>query len=112
MPMLGAATGSTKKSYSGVVKSGTKSVIVIKLWNEEEENSSEITKRDIKNKIDISKLGIGITKMRKVTEEAVVECENKSQADKSKEEVTKKRGRKYIIQAPKKKLMIKILDVG
>lgn len=64
----------------------------------DEGNNSEDTKREIKNKIDIAKLGIGITKMRKVTRGAVVvECENKKQANKLKEEVVKDLGEKYAV---------------
>lgn len=43
----------------------------------------------------------------------MVGCENKSQADKLKEEITKDLAKKYIIQAlKKKKLMIKVYDVN
>lgn len=87
-------------------------MLIIKPKDGEENNSSENTKRDIK-KIDISKLGVGITKMKKVTKGAiVVGCENKSQAEKLKQEVVKDMGEKYEIQAPKKrKLKVKIFDV-
>lgn len=112
--ILSSESGTVKgRSYSGAVKKEQKSVIIVKPREEEENNSSEDTKKDIKSKIDISKLGVEITKMRKVTRGAVVVgCENKTQADKLKEEVMKDLGGKYIIQAPlKKKLKIKILDV-
>lgn len=40
-------------------------------------------------------------------------CENKSQADKLKKEITKDLGEKYTIEAPKKKkLMMRIFDVN
>lgn len=80
---------------------------------ENDASSSEDTKRDIKNKIDITKLGVGINKMKKVTRGAVVVgCEDKRQADKFKKKVTKDLGEKYIIQTPKKrKLKIRIFHV-
>ena len=81
---------STKMTYSGVVKYKPEAVLIIKPKETEGENSSEITKKDMKSKIDISKLGIGITKLRKVTRGAVVvDCEDKTQADKLKEKVAK-----------------------
>lgn len=46
--------------------------------------------------MDIIKLGVGITKMKKVTRGAVViECENRGQAEKLKEEIKKNLGEKY-----------------
>jgi len=52
-------------------------------------SSSEVMKRDIKNKIDVSKLGVGITKMKQVTRgTVVVGCENKAQAEVLKEKLT------------------------
>jgi len=79
----------------------------------ENAGSSEVTKKDIKNKIDVSILGVGITKMKKVTRGAVVVgCENKTQVEKLKEKVAKDLGEKYVIQAPmKRKLKIRIFDV-
>lgn len=68
-------------TYSGAVKNERESVIIIKPRQEEEGKSSEATKRDIKNKIDISKLEVGITKMKRITRGAVVIAyENKTQA--------------------------------
>lgn len=99
------------KSYSEAV-SNNEAVIIIKP-RDEDNSSSEITKRDIKNKIDVSKLGVGITKMKKVTKGAVVVgCENKTQMVKLKEKVTRDLGEKYDIQVPKKKkLRVRIFDV-
>jgi len=49
-------------------------------------SSSEVIKRDIKNKIDVSKLGI--TKMKQVTRGAIViGCENKAQVEVLKEKL-------------------------
>lgn len=113
IPMMRSAE-TAKKSYSETLKKKTESVIIVKPIDEKEETNSEATKRDIKSKIDISKLGVGITKIKKVTRGAVVVgCENKSQADKLKKEITKDLGEKYTIEAPKKKkLMIRIFDVN
>lgn len=101
------------KSYSEAVKAEQEAVIIIKPRDEEEGKSSETTRKDIKSKINVSKLGVGITKMKKVTRGAVViGCENRNQIEKLKEEVTKDLGDKYIIQSPKKKKQkIKITDV-
>ena len=80
---------------------------------EEIAKSSETTKRDLKKSIDVTKLGVGITKMRKVTGRAVVVgCVDKNQAIKLKEKVTEDQGEKYTIQAPaKKKLKVKIYNI-
>lgn len=112
IPMQNMGTGQIEKSYSGAVKKNQESMLIIKPKDGEENNSSENTKKDIK-KLDISKLGVGITKMKKVTKGAiVVGCENKSQAEKLKQEVVKDMGEKYEVQAPKKrKLKMKIFDI-
>ncbi|KMR04821.1 hypothetical protein RF55_420 [Lasius niger] len=105
--------GEVKKSYSEVMKRNqTESVLVIKPKDGEENKSSEDTKRDVR-KIDITKLGVGITRMKKVKRGAVVVgCENRVQAEKLKQEVVKDLGKKYEIQVPKKrKPKVKIFDV-
>jgi len=104
---------SLKKTYSGAVKGKSEAVIIIKPKEDEGEKSSETTKKDIKKKIDISKLGVGITKLRKVTRGAVmVGCESKLQAEKLKEKVAEDLGEKYVVKEPKKrKLKLKIFDV-
>lgn len=114
MPILSNETDrSLKKTYSGAVKGKTEAVIIIKPKETEGETSSETTKKDIKNKIDITKLGVGITKLRKVTRGAVVVgCESKLQANKLKEKMAKDLGEKYEVKEPKKrKLKIKIFDI-
>jgi len=80
---------------------------------ENDASSSEVTKKNIKNKIDVSKLGVGITKMKQVTRGAVVVgCENKPEAEVLKEKLTNDLSEKHVVQAPrKKKLKIKIFDV-
>jgi len=102
-----------KTTYSGVVKGKSETVIIIKPKESEEDNSSETTKKDIKSKIDIAKLGVGITKLRKVTRGAVVVgCESKVQAERLKEKIAEDLGEKYVVKEPKKrKLKIKIFDV-
>jgi len=88
--------GTNKNTYSQAVKNQSGSVLIVKPKGEED-NNSEDTKREIKNKIDVANLGIGITEMRRVTKEAVVmRCENVKQASKLKEEVAKDLGEKYI----------------
>lgn len=80
---------------------------------EENASSSEDTKKDIKSKIDVLELEIGITKVKKVTNGAVViGCENKIQAEALKNKVSKDLGEKYMVLAPRKrKLKVKISDV-
>lgn len=105
--------GEVKKSYNEVTKGNqTESVLVIKPKDGEENKASEDTKRDVR-KIDIAKLGVGITRMKKVKGGAViVGCENRVQAEKLKQEVVKDLGKKYEIQVPKKrKPKVKIFDV-
>lgn len=101
-----------KKTYSEAVSKERETVIIIKPKNEDA-GSSDVTKNDIKNKIDVSSLGVGITKMKKITRGAVVVgYENKIQAERLKEKVTKDLGEKYVIQAPRKtKLKIRIFDI-
>jgi len=109
---LTISDGTNKSTYSQAVKKQSGSVLIVKPKGEED-NNSEDTKREIKNKIDVAKLGIGITEMRKVTRGAVVvRCENVKQASKLKEEVAKDLGEKYIVQEPmKRKLKLKIFGV-
>lgn len=114
VPILSSESeGSLKKTYSGAVKGMTEAVIIVKPKETEGENSSETTKKDIKSKIDISKLGIGTTKLRKGTRGAVVVgCESKLQADKLREKVAKNLGEKYVVKEPKiRKLKLKIFDI-
>lgn len=115
LPMLGARgqEAGKKKSYSETAAKKQKAIIIIKPVEENEASSSKDTKRDIKNKIDITKLGVYITKMKKVTRGAVVVgCEDKRQADKLKKKVTKDLDEKYIIQTlMKKKLKIRIFRI-
>lgn len=66
------------KSYSKAVVNKQEAIISIKPVEESEANSSEMTKKDIKKTIDVSKLGVGITKMKKASGGAiVVGCEDK-----------------------------------
>ena len=107
LPTAGTSTqdtGKKKKSYSDAVSNKQEAVVIIKPLKEDDANSSEETKRDIKEKIDVTKLGLGITKMKKVTKGAVVVgCESNEQAEILKERVTSDLGEKYVIKAPKKK---------
>lgn len=102
-----------KKSYSEAAVNKQEAVIIIKPLEEGEEKSSEMTKKDIKNKIDVSKLGVGITKMKKASGGAIViGCKDKNQVEILKRSVTSDLGEKYIIRDPKKKkLKIKIFDI-
>ena len=76
-----------RNTYSQTAKSKSGAVLIVKPKDDEVKNSED-TKKEIKNKIYVAKLGVEITKMRKVTRGAVVvEYENKKQANKLKEEV-------------------------
>jgi len=79
-------------------------IIIVKPKEKSDACSSDQTKRDIKNSIDIAKLGVGITTMKKIAKRAVViGCENKDQAEIRRDKVENNMRKKYIIQAPKKK---------
>jgi len=56
--------GTNKNTYSQAVKNQSGSVLIVKPKGEDD-NNSEDTKREIKNKIDVAKLGTGITEMRR-----------------------------------------------
>jgi len=62
LPMMGTNIQEIgkKKSYSDAVSNKQEAVIIIKPLKEDDANSSEETKKDIKNKIDVTKLGLGI----------------------------------------------------
>lgn len=66
LPSVDSTQSETRKkeSYSEVVAGEREAVIIIKP-KDEDGRSSEVTKKEIKNKIDVSKLGVGITKMKK-----------------------------------------------
>lgn len=102
-----------KKSYSKAVSNKQETVFIMKPVEENDARFSEMRKRDIKIKIDVSKIGVGITKMKRVTRgAAVVGCENKAQAEILKEKITSDLGEKYVIQTPsRKKWKIRIFDV-
>jgi len=53
-----------KKSYSEVASNKQEAIFIIKPMKENDASSSEVTKKNIKNKIDVSKLGVRITKMK------------------------------------------------
>lgn len=115
MPMVETNKQKTEKtkSYSEAVVNKQEAIIIIKPQEKSGANSSEKTKKDIKKTIDVSKLRVGITKMKKASGGAiVVGCEYKEQAEILKEKVTNELGKKYVIQDPKKKkLKIKIYDI-
>lgn len=115
MPMVETNMQKTenKKSYSEAVINKQEAVIIIKPLEESGAKSSEMTKKDIKDTIDVSKLRVGITKMKKASGGAiVVGCKDKNQAEILKNKVTSDLGKKYVIQdSKKKKLKIKIFDV-
>lgn len=55
--------------YSEAVKKRKENIIIIKPKNQQE---SEITKKEIKDKVDIKNMPMGITKLRKGREETVI----------------------------------------
>lgn len=70
-----------------------------------ESNSSEETKRSIKDEIDIVKMGVGITKLKKAVKGAIViGCENVVQANKLMDNVTKQLKKKYGTGADEEKV--------
>jgi len=102
-----------KKSYSEAVTRRQEAVVIIKPVEETKATSSETTKKVIKTNIDVAKLGVGITKMKKASKGAVIiGCENKTQVEMLKSKVSDDLGEKYTVHDPKKKsVKIRIFDI-
>lgn len=104
--------GSGQRSYSEAVKDKKKeSILIIKPKMEQE---SEATKQVIKEKIDVTKLAVGITKLRKGGKGSVIlGCESEGEVKKLKETICEKMGEDFeIMETRKIKPKIKVINVG
>ncbi|XP_077279855.1 uncharacterized protein LOC143907159 [Temnothorax americanus] len=107
----GPTSGATRK-YSDVIKERKEeNILIIKPKVQQE---SEITKKTIKDKIDITKMEIGITKLRKGSKGTVIlGCETEKEKDKLKTMVQAAMGEEVKVSEPQKgKPKIKIINVG
>lgn len=82
--------------------------------NPRKQQASEATKKQVKEKIDISNLAVGISKLRKgVNGSVILGCESTGEMEKLKASVQVKLGEDFQIMEPKKiKSKIKIINVG
>ncbi|XP_071573489.1 uncharacterized protein [Temnothorax nylanderi] len=107
----GPSGGATRK-YSDVIKERKEeNILIIKPKVQQE---SEITKKTIKDKIDITKMEIGITKLRKGGKGTVIlGCETEEEKEKLKATVQAAMGEEVKVSEPqKRKPKIKIINVG
>lgn len=86
-------------------------LVIIKLRREQD---SEVTKKIVKEKVDIKNLAVDITKVKKGSKGSIIlGCENVNEMNKLKESVQDKLGCDFEIAEPrKKKPKIKIINIG
>lgn len=104
--------GDGRKSYASATKKETKeSVIIVKPKKQQE---SETTKKLVKEKINITNMAVGITKLRKGNKGTVIlGCESESEMEELKVTVHNKLGKDYDIMEPKSvKPKIKVINIG
>lgn len=88
-----------KISYSEILKSNN-DVIVIK--PRDEEQKSQVTLNEIKNKIDLGKLAVGVENIKNINKGGVViKCNNNNSKEKLKENIEKEIGNEYRVMDPK-----------
>ena len=107
----GPSGGATRK-YSDVIKERKEeNILIIKPKVQQE---SEITKKIIKEKIDITKMEIGITKLRKGGKGTVIlGCETEEEKEELKATVQAAMGEEVKVSEPQKRQpKIKIINVG
>lgn len=105
------SVGKEPKSYAGaVVGRKRESVIIVKPKKQQE---SEMTKKLVKENINITDMAVGITKLRKGNNGTVIlGCESKSEMEKLKVTVQNKLGKEYNIMEPKgAKPKIKVVNI-
>lgn len=103
--------GKEPKSYAGaVVGRNRESVIIVKPKKRQE---SEMTKKLVKENINITDMAVGITKLRKRNNGTVIlGCESKSEMEKLKVTIQNKLGKEYNIMEPKgAKPKIKVVNI-
>lgn len=97
---VGETKGNALKSFAdAVIGKKKESVIVVKPKNHQE---SETTKKVVKEKINITDMAVGITKLKKGNKgNVILGCESKSEMEKLKVTVQNKLGEDYNIMEPK-----------
>lgn len=109
---LKGPSGDIPRSYCEAVRERKKeSVIIVKPKGQQE---SEVTKQVVKEKIDIKKMAIGVTKLRKGSKGTVIlGCESEEEMKKLKTTVQDKMGTDYKIMEPRgAETKLKIINVG
>lgn len=99
-------------SYSEAVKNKKKESILIVQPKREQE--SEATKKLVKEKVDIKKLEVGITKLKKGNKGSIIlGCESEREMEKLRDTVREKLGEDFKVTEPKGiKPKIKVVNVG
>lgn len=102
--------GKEQRSYSEAVKEKKESILIIKPKKEQE---SETTRKMIKEKVDITNLAVGITKLSKGGKGSIIfGCESEREIKRLKDTVSEKLGKEFEIMEPKKlKPKLKITNV-
>jgi len=105
------ATGGTG-SYSEAMKNKKKENIIIVQPKREQE--SEATKKMVKEKVDIKKLEVGITKLKKGYKGSIIlGCEGERERVKLRDTVREKLGEDFKVTEPKgRKPKLKVVNVG
>ncbi|XP_070169411.1 uncharacterized protein PF3D7_1120000-like [Polyergus mexicanus] len=109
---VGGSTGRIQRSYSEAVKEKKKeNVIIIKPKIQQE---SEVTKKLIKEKVDIKNMAMGITKLKKRKQgDMIMGCETGEEMKTLKATVQDKLGENFkVTESPQMKLKIKIINVS
>lgn len=104
-------TDSAHSGYSDAVKKKKENIIIIKPKAQQE---SETTKKVIKEKVDITNMPIGVTRLRKGKEGTVIMgCENVDDKAKFKDAVQSKLGEMYnVTESVGKKPKLKIINIS
>ncbi|KYQ47491.1 hypothetical protein ALC60_13470 [Trachymyrmex zeteki] len=100
-----------QRSYSEIVKDKKKeNIIIIKSKVQE----SEVTKKLIKEKIDIKQVEMAITKMKKESNGAIIMgCKTEKELEKLKTTVQAKLGENFeVTESPRIKPKIKVVNIG
>ncbi|RLU18849.1 hypothetical protein DMN91_009207, partial [Ooceraea biroi] len=105
-------TENTHRSYSDVVLERKKESVIIVQSKKQQE--SEVTRKLVKERIDVKNMAVGITQLRKGNKGSVIlGCDNEGEMMKLKASVQDKLGEDYNIMEPKGvKPKIKIVNVG
>lgn len=110
----GGVLGTTRevtRTYSGAVKEKKKETVIIIKPNERQE--SEATKKKIKEKVDIKNMAVGVTRLKKGSNGAVIlGCETTEEIEKLKTIVQEKMGEGFkVMETKQQKPKIKIVNM-